>query len=139
MTLASKVSNGKAESLTDFQQALDNPNPCIRYWGVMGCIVLGTKAQSARKNLTKRLTDAEPLIQIQAARALIAIGESQQAVPTVRRLLAHENDVIQLRAALVVDEGQLLSSNAHLAEPLKKIRNAYAKRVVARILNSSKP
>jgi len=139
LTLGTQVSERTPKNLADFRKAMSDPNSCIRYWGVMGCIVLGREAASAHPDLTQRLTDSEPLIQIQAARALAGMGDSESALPTVRQLLGHEDQIIQLRAALVVDECDLLSTDPSLVSFLRRVRGQYGKRVVVWILNSAGP
>jgi arylsulfatase A-like enzyme len=133
--LANKVSAADPANMADFRQAMSHPNRCVRYWGVMGCVVLGKRAEPARPDLIQRLADSEPLIQIQAARALVGIGEVDAAVPTIRHYLEEGDQIIQLRAALVVDECELLKVVPDLESPLKKVRGQYGKRVVDRALN----
>ncbi len=130
LALANDVSAATPDKLDTFKQAMRSKNACERYWGVMGCVVLGKRAADARADLQARLKDDEPLIQIQAARALVGLGDTDAAVPTVRRLLKHRNEIIQLRAALVVDECHLLTAAPDLASPLKQVGGAYGKRVV---------
>lgn len=137
LKLGTKVSRGSPRSLADFRQAMSDDNACVRYWGVMGCIVLGEEAAATRSDLMQRLTDPEPLIQIQAARALAGIGDTKSALPTVRRLLEHKDQIIQLRAALVVDECDLASKAPSVLSTLKSVRGQYGKRVAKWVVTSS--
>ena len=58
---------------------LKDANPCVRYWGATGCVVLGQKALAAEPELTDCLGDSEPVVQLQAARALAGMGRAEAA------------------------------------------------------------
>jgi hypothetical protein len=127
--LATKVSEADPEHLAEFRNAMRHDNPCVRYWAVVGCIVLGGRAKPARPELMERRTDDETLIRIQAARALAGFGDVDAALPTIRRTLEQGHAIFQLRSALVVDESDLLAVAPDLATSLKKV-GGYGKRVV---------
>ncbi len=136
--LAAKVSERDSTHLPAFRSALSDPNPIVRYWGIMGCIVLGKAAAPAAALLRSSLADPEPLISLQAARALAGSGRSREALPVIRRHLMSQDQVLQLRAVLAVDECELLRLDATLADHLKKVRGAYGKRVAQRILDTAR-
>jgi N-sulfoglucosamine sulfohydrolase len=137
LSLAAKVSGRDAGDLPEFRNALLETNSAIRYWGVMGYIVLGKAAAGAASSLPPLLTDPEPLIRIQAARALAGIGHYKESVPVLRNYLAAPDQVLQLRAVLAIDECGLLGVDPSLSGPLKKVRGAYGKRVAQRIFTAT--
>jgi len=137
-SLATKVSHGRKRDLQTFRDALGSSVSNIRYWGIMGCIVLGKTAIPAKPELRQLLVDPEPLIQIQAARALCGFGDNEKALKVVREYLAAKDQILQLRAVLAVDECDLLRTDPSLASPLRKIRGQYGKRVALRVLGRAK-
>jgi HEAT repeat protein len=136
--LAARVSEGRAGALPAFVEAMRDENAAVRYWGVMGCIVLGEQGGRARGALRRLLDDAEPLIRIQAARALAGMGDVDRALPAVRRMLAHDDPSLRLRAALVVDECGLLAVDPELESLLRNVDDQYADRVAERILSTGR-
>ncbi|MFT4690939.1 MAG: sulfatase-like hydrolase/transferase [Verrucomicrobiia bacterium] len=135
LALATKVSN--RSNVSAFETAMKDSNPCVRYWGVMGCIVLGKRSAPADSVLRELLKDPESLIRIQAARALAGSGQTAAAVDTLRKHLNSKDQILQLRAVLAVDECDLLPAEPSLRLPLQRIRSAYAKRVSDRLLQQS--
>lgn len=120
-------------SAPKFLEAMKDDNPCVRYRGVMGCIVQGAKPT---RSLEQLLEDPEPLIRIQAARALCSTKKHQQAFDLLREFLESKDQILQLRAALAIDECNLFDPS--LAAPLKKIKGQYSKRVAQHILAKNK-
>lgn len=133
--LADAVSQQKVEHLPIFQQAMKSTNACLRYWGVIGCVVLGEGAKEAKPDLVARLEDAEPIVQLQAARALARMGETTLAIPTIRQFTENApNQELSLQAALAIDECNLLEVDPSLRESLKRAKGSYTKRVVEKLL-----
>jgi len=132
---------GRLQSLANrtdvsgFIEAMKDDNPNIRYWGVMGCLVRGQRNPQVEFN--RLLKDPEPLIRIQAARALCETEADPEGMAVLRQQLQAKDPILQLRAALVVDECELIEADPSLATLLKRIRGQYGKRVAARILSKA--
>ncbi len=124
-----------SDSVEEFVEAMNDDNLCVRYWGIMGCVIQGPRSKSARPRLQRLLEDPEPLIRIQAARALCGMGVSPKAEAVIKRQLVSRDQILQLRAALAVDECGLLARDRTFAEPLKKLRGQYSKRVADLLLD----
>ena len=135
--LANAASDRDADHLPQFEKAMSSENPCIRYWGVTGCVILGKQAKPAKTHLTQRLKDPEPIIQLQAARALAGMGQTQLALPTIRQFLQNAPDQeLALQAVLAVDECNLLQADPTLEPLVKKAPGSYTKRVIGKIFST---
>jgi hypothetical protein len=82
---------------------LDDPDSAVRYWGAIGCRVLGEKAAPAEDRLVKALGDGSPSVRIAAADALSHRGRIDEALPVLARGLKDENEWVRLHAATVLD------------------------------------
>lgn len=135
IALGSAVSDRDPKNLPIFQRAMESGHPCIRYWGVTGCVVLGKKARELKASLVTLLGDGEPVIVLQAARALAGMGEWEVALPIVRAFLENaQSEELSLQAALAVDECNLLKVDPKLRESLKQAEGSYTKRVVGHLI-----
>jgi len=134
LPLAQKVTDRSPEHLDTFRRLMQDPHPCIRWWAVTGCVMLGKEAQHAAGNLAKCLTDPEPTIRIQAAKALAHLGKTELAIPVLKTYLKQDTFPFAMQAALAVDEAQLESSDAEIQELLKEVKEPYASRITAWIL-----
>ena len=124
------------ENLPRFKQAMTDANPCVRYWGVTGCVVLGRAATGAERPLVACLGDSEPVIRIQAARALAGMGKTEAALPVIRRSIENGNPRSVLQATLAIDECNLLSLDPSLRSTLTRVTDIYASRIVKKLLGN---
>jgi HEAT repeat protein len=131
--LANAVSARDPKNLPAFEQAMRSGNKCLRYWGVTGCVVLGDRARPLKDSLVARLKDDEPIVRLQAARALAGMGETEMAIPVIRRFLKNPSAELSLQAALAIDECELLKSDPSLRDSLKLAKGQYAARVVKKL------
>lgn len=135
LELANAASDRDPKNLPKFQRALKSANPCVRYWGATGCVVLGEKARELKPHLVMLFADSEPVIVLQAARALAGMGDSKLALPIIRMFLEHApSEELALQAALAVDECGLLKVDPKLRESLRRAKGTYTKRVVDHLL-----
>ena len=132
--LAGAVSDRKPDNLPQFQQAMTDANPCVRYWGVTGCVVLGRAAAGAERQLMACVGDSEPVICIQAARALAGMGKTEAALPVIRREIENGNARSVLQATLAIDECNLLQLDPSLRSTLARVKDTYASRIVKKLL-----
>ncbi|MDO5980278.1 sulfatase-like hydrolase/transferase [Flavivirga spongiicola] len=71
-------------------------NPVIRYWGTLGCLILGKDAVTGKKDLMKLLKDTSPDVRITAAEALYGLGESSSVLPVLIEALQSKNKRVSL-------------------------------------------
>lgn len=136
LKLGAAVSERSETSLPRFVAAMKDENACVRYWGATGCVALGAKAKAATDELVARLADSEPVIQLQAARALVVLGQSEQAIPIIKKHALEGREFVALQAVLIIDECDLLKQDATLRAMLKKVKGAYPARVIDKMLDA---
>ncbi len=90
-------------NLPRFIQSMNDNNEVIRYWSVLGCLMLKDKAAGAKDALNKAAEDPSKQVRVIAAESLCRIGQSQHALPLLARLLKDENPIIRLQAANSLD------------------------------------
>ena len=81
---------GNIENLSALENGFSSGDPVIRYWGAVGCCVLGDKAAPLKEKLIALLTDESLDVRISAAEALYFIGEKSKAKSALREILALE-------------------------------------------------
>jgi N-sulfoglucosamine sulfohydrolase len=131
--LANAVSARDQDNVPRFRKAMQHENPCVRYWAVAGCVVLGEQALSAEADLTRCLTDSEPVVRLQTARALAGMGETKAAIPVIRHYAEQGTMELALQAVLAIDECNLLKADPSLRSTLNQIKGQYASRVVKKL------
>lgn len=82
---------------------LDDTDSAVRYWGAIGCRVLGDRAKAAEERLVKAMGDPSPTVRVAAADALSRLGRVQDALPVLVHGLKDENEWVRLHAATVLD------------------------------------
>jgi hypothetical protein len=87
--LANLASERKAENLPKLSAALDDPNEAIRWWGTLGCAMLGNQATPAEAALRQRLDDPSGAVQAAAAEALAHLGQADLALPALERWITN--------------------------------------------------
>jgi len=117
-------------------ELLGDPDSAVRYWGAIGCLVLGDKAKPSEDRLVRALSDASPSVQVAAAQALAGLGRVDAALPALGRVLRSDNEWAKVQALNVVDElGPTAASLRDAVEALKSDKGEYVKRLVDRILS----
>lgn len=79
LELAFMASSRDASKLPELVAALVDADPVVRYWGAMGCLVLGRQASAATDELKRRLLDESSAVRVTAAHALHEIGRVRLA------------------------------------------------------------
>lgn len=131
---------GKPEiaDLPALLEALDTPEPSIRYWGLIGIGNLGVQAKPAVEKVYHGLSDRSPVVRVAAARALYKMGhEGQEALPVLIDELQSPHEWVRLTAVTVLDN---IGEKARPAIPALKAAlndtyNKYVVRVANRALN----
>ena len=109
----------------------------VRYWAAIGIGNLAQHAKRAASTMSAALTDEAPCVRIAAARALLKMNQTDEALSVLRKELASEHQWGRLRAAIVLGEA------GELARPLIPDMqaclhgqpNKYITRVANRTLN----
>ncbi|MFC1607214.1 sulfatase-like hydrolase/transferase [Candidatus Latescibacterota bacterium] len=98
--IASRSDSDNIDSLIGF---LDDGDSAVRYWGAVGCQVLGEKALPAVKILAGLLDDVSPDVRVAAAEALFVIESNNKALGVLVKMLDHDNEFVALRSANALD------------------------------------
>jgi arylsulfatase A-like enzyme len=116
-------------------ELLGDPDGAVRYWGAIGCLVLGEKAKPFEDRLMKALEDPSPSVQIVAADVLSRWGKLDAALPALSRALKHPNEWVRVQAAAVADalgeKARPLHDDLRAANAIK---NEYLHRLVEHAL-----
>lgn len=68
---------GEASSLSQLQSMLSDENPVVRYWGTLGCAILGEQASVAATQLKQLGDDPSASVRMTAAMALAQTGDHE--------------------------------------------------------------
>jgi len=106
LQIALLAGDGKAENLPALRKALADPHPVVRYWGAVGCSILGPKCEPATADLRKcAASDPSPANRITAAEALGRAGHKKAAVAAIKKeLAAAKEDMVALHAVEALDQ-----------------------------------
>lgn len=74
-------------------------DPGLRYWGAVGCAVLGCQAASAIEPLRTVLRDRDPSVRVAAAEAVAVLGYGEEAIPVLDAALRDPDLKVRLMAA----------------------------------------
>jgi arylsulfatase A-like enzyme len=101
--LAGVASERKAANLPKLMAALDDPNEAVRWWGALGCGMLGKQAAPAEASLRQRLEDPSGAVQSAAADAVAHLGHVDLALPVLERWITNTSGTFySLHAANVL-------------------------------------
>ena len=97
--LAIRGDPGNIERLA---QLLHHPDSGVRYWGVVGCLILGKKAEPLTKDLLALSDDKSDVVRATAAYHLSRIGQKQAALSELESLLTN-NTYASMHALTIVN------------------------------------
>ncbi|QDU97098.1 sulfatase-like hydrolase/transferase [Lignipirellula cremea] len=103
MAAAEAATSRDPQQLPAIEQMLSADHPAIRYWGAIGCRVLGDEAKSLQPELRKLLEDPSPSVQIAAADALVHQGETEQPLALLEQRVLDSQEYVALYAANVLE------------------------------------
>lgn len=89
--------------LKDLIKRLDDRDAVVRYWAVIGTIVLKNDAVAAKTKLLTLLNDPEVTVRIAAAEALLAFGETDKPVQALTEALEEDNMMARVQALNVLE------------------------------------
>jgi uncharacterized sulfatase len=118
------------------RRSLDDPDPAVRYWAVVGLTRSGASAEASRDRVVKAMGDAAPVVRIAAARAASKYLDHEGAVPLLIRELASDQEWVRLHAAIALDEigPKARPAKAALEQAKDDQRNNYVQRVAEHAL-----
>lgn len=133
--LATRREPGLLKGIID---RLNDPNPAVRYWAVVGCVINSTEAIEYKAQLTDLTRDEEVAVRIVAAEALYKIGDKETAVGALIKALGNEYEMARTMALNVLD---LMGEDARKALPATKTllenaskKNSYDVRAAQRLV-----
>jgi len=134
---------GGSDSLPGLLTATDDLDAVVRYWAAIGIGNLAgdanskDKAKDAAPKMRDALTDEAPCVRIAAARALLKMNETDDALSVLKSELQSEHQWGRLRAAIVLGEvGELARPLIpEMKACLEGQPNKYITRVANRTLN----
>ncbi|MBN1561467.1 sulfatase, partial [candidate division KSB1 bacterium] len=80
LPVAEMASDYNAAHLPALREAMRDANPTIRFWGAMGCLVLGDQAGPAIDDLFVQLNDPDGDVVAVAAEAVVKLGFHKEGV-----------------------------------------------------------
>ena len=142
LAAAELSSQGDQKNLLKIKGMLNDRDPVICYWGVMGCIILGQQAAPVKDELLALLQAKQVSLRIAAAEALTYQGETHRSVQTLLAALGSNLQMARVQALTVLDQ---LGPEARAALPAvqkfidDKPENAsYDLRVAEKIISSAR-
>lgn len=97
------ASSREKSKLPEIIKRLSDKDPVVRYWAVIGTIVLKNDAVSAKSRLKELLNDAEISVRIAASESLLNLGETEKPVQTLSEALKSENQMARVQALNVLE------------------------------------
>lgn len=103
-----------ASFLSQLKERLTDADPVVRYWAATGYLILLPENQDAANDLKPLLNDPEGDVAVVAAEATVRLGQEQEGLDTLVKLLDHNNPKVVLRALNALTE---LGDKAQIALP----------------------
>jgi hypothetical protein len=98
---ADMASQRDPSTLPKLIAAMSDPDPAVRYWAAVGCVIRGSASTPAAAELQRLLKDTTSCVRIAAAEALCKIGQSDRGVDAlVAELAAPDGDLLLTLNAL---------------------------------------
>ncbi len=137
IAVASMAGKPDRTDLSMLLQAVQDPQPALRYWALVGIGNLGRHAAPVKNAVQIRLADGSPVVRVAAAGALCSMADYQDAVNVLIRALKSEHEWVRLYAAIVLDsiDDHAEPAIPALEEALQDTHNKYVVRVANRALN----
>lgn len=105
---------GRPEAVPQQAKLLRDPDDGLRYWAAVGLHAAGTNAAPALAALRAALKDSSAVVRIEAAAALVELGETNEPLQLLEKELRSTQSDVALHAARAL---QLLGDQAQPAWP----------------------
>ena len=120
-------------------ERLDDDESAVRYWAATGCAILGEQAEPARSKLEKHLDDPSPSVAVASAEALYYLGNKEQSVATLTRVLKSDQEMARVHALNVLkligeDARPALATTKELVDSKDPEDNSYDTRAALRLI-----
>jgi N-sulfoglucosamine sulfohydrolase len=112
LSAAETATSGDLEQPLVLERMLGSDIMALRYWGAVGCAVIGEAAEPLQVALTERLEDESESVRIAAAEALLRLGGSEPAMSVLVESLGSKNPYAALQAANVLEANRELAAPA---------------------------
>lgn len=121
MELGALATERDPDNLPVLVDALDDPNPVVRYWGALGCSMLGQDAVSAVDDLRRRANDPDEdrWVQVQSADALARAGAVDDGLAVLTEIAASPSEPFPTRLQAVQSLTLLGAAAASSVETLR--------------------
>jgi N-sulfoglucosamine sulfohydrolase len=97
------ASSREKSKLPEIIKRLSDKDPVVRYWAVIGTIVLKNEAVAAKAQLDQLSNDPEISVRIAASESLLNLGETEKPVQTLSEALKSENQMARVQALNVLE------------------------------------
>ncbi|KAA6432647.1 sulfatase-like hydrolase/transferase [Dyadobacter flavalbus] len=101
---AEMASSRDPSTLPEIIKRLSDKDAVVRYWAVIGTVILKEAATPAKAKLNNLLSDPEISVRIAAAEALLNLGETEKPVQTLSEALKSKNRMARVQALNVLEK-----------------------------------
>jgi hypothetical protein len=143
LQLAWMASARDPQNLPRLRLAIASEHPVARYWGALGCLILGSRATAARSDLERLLDDPLSANRVTAAHALFEMGVVDRAKAAVVAEL--DRDINDYASQLAVDTLSHMNALEKIPQPwIERIladdqAHEYLRRLARRVDQSRQP
>lgn len=117
-------------AIDELLRRIADADGAVRYWAIIGIIVLDNRENRVLEALRQRLTDGSPNVRIAAADALCRFGVAEEAIPVLTASLKDADEWACLHAANVLDLlGEAARPALEIFGELLSSKNQYVVRV----------
>ncbi|WP_207534118.1 sulfatase-like hydrolase/transferase [Desertivirga arenae] len=95
---AELASSRDPKQLPEITKRLKDKDAVVRYWAATGITILGTKASSAKAQVSELLNDQVEAVRIAAAEAVYKLGEKNQGLAVISSALNSTNNIARVQA-----------------------------------------
>ncbi len=99
---AELASNSNPKNLNELIIRLSDEEAAVRYWAATGCAILGDQAKLAQPTLEAHLDDPSSSVAVACAEALYYLGETDEPVSALTRVLEDGNEMARVHAVNVL-------------------------------------
>lgn len=114
METANMATARDPEKINSLIERLDDPNPIVKYWSLVGCAILSDQAGAAKEKIKSLANDEEISIRIVASEVLYKIGEKELALTTLIDCIGSD---LMMARTMAISVLALMSEDARSSLP----------------------